>query len=164
MFLRQHTCPGCRQLPVGRGRMAFLSCSTLACLGQGRKHCGTFFRSGKKGCIARCMAAGRIRRTWDIFDRRPQKNRGTPCAPDFPCDRITACQHNFFTNNFNRYVVLPLKKGNARRQHSAARPKVSGTTTFFPRNARPYGLKRKAFQTENALGPVNTNFANNFNR
>ncbi|HJA76102.1 MAG TPA: hypothetical protein H9774_04460 [Candidatus Desulfovibrio gallistercoris] len=35
--------------------------------------------------------------------------------------------------------------------HSAARPKVSGKTTFFPRNDRPYGLKRVAFQTDKAL-------------
>ncbi|WP_300809479.1 hypothetical protein, partial [uncultured Desulfovibrio sp.] len=39
-----------------------------------------------------------------------------------------------------------------RRQHSAARPKVSGKTAFFPRNDRPYCLKCTAFQTENALG------------
>ena len=38
-----------------------------------------------------------------------------------------------------------------RRRHSAARPKVSGKTAFFPRNDRPYGLKCEAFQTENAL-------------
>ena len=38
-----------------------------------------------------------------------------------------------------------------RRQHSAARPKVSGKTALFPRNDRPYGLKCEAFQTENAL-------------
>ena len=38
-----------------------------------------------------------------------------------------------------------------RRRHSAARPKVSGKTALFPRNDRPYGLKCKAFQTENAL-------------
>ena len=38
-----------------------------------------------------------------------------------------------------------------RRRHSAARPKVSGKTAFFPRNDRPYGLKCTAFQTENAL-------------
>ena len=37
------------------------------------------------------------------------------------------------------------------RRHSAARPKVSGKTAFFPRNARPYGLKFNAVQTENAL-------------
>ncbi|MDM8215646.1 hypothetical protein QUW15_05695 [Desulfovibrio piger] len=36
-------------------------------------------------------------------------------------------------------------------RHSAARPKVSGKTALFPRNDRPYGLKCKAFQTENAL-------------
>ena len=35
--------------------------------------------------------------------------------------------------------------------NSAARPKVSGKTALFPRNDRPYGLKRAAFQTENAL-------------
>ena len=40
------------------------------------------------------------------------------------------------------------KGENARRRHSAARPKVSGKTAFFPRNDRPYGLKCKAFQTE----------------
>ncbi|WP_300810278.1 hypothetical protein, partial [uncultured Desulfovibrio sp.] len=39
--------------------------------------------------------------------------------------------------------------------HSAARPKVSGKTAFFPRNDRPYGLKCKAFQTENALERFN---------
>ncbi|MCI7568358.1 MAG: hypothetical protein MSH25_03135, partial [Desulfovibrio sp.] len=38
-----------------------------------------------------------------------------------------------------------------RRQHSAARPKVSGKTALFPRNDRPYGLKCEAFQTKNAL-------------
>ncbi|MDM8217234.1 hypothetical protein QUW15_13890, partial [Desulfovibrio piger] len=44
------------------------------------------------------------------------------------------------------------EKGETRkRQHSAARPKVSGKTALFPRNDRPYGLKRTAFQTENAL-------------
>ena len=31
------------------------------------------------------------------------------------------------------------------------RPGVSGKTAFFPRNDRPYGLKRTAFQTENTL-------------
>ncbi len=35
-----------------------------------------------------------------------------------------------------------------REAPSAARPKVSGKTALFPRNDRPYGLKRKAFQTE----------------
>ncbi|MCI7568761.1 MAG: hypothetical protein MSH25_05225, partial [Desulfovibrio sp.] len=44
------------------------------------------------------------------------------------------------------------KGENARRRHSAARPKVSGKTALFPRNDRPYGLKCKAFQTKNALG------------
>ncbi|WP_299396112.1 hypothetical protein, partial [uncultured Desulfovibrio sp.] len=29
--------------------------------------------------------------------------------------------------------------------------KVSGKTAFFPRNDRPYGLERAAFQTKNAL-------------
>ena len=43
------------------------------------------------------------------------------------------------------------KGENARRQHRAARPKVSGKTAFFPRNDRPYGLKCAAFQTEIAL-------------
>ncbi|MDM8215961.1 hypothetical protein QUW15_07330, partial [Desulfovibrio piger] len=38
-----------------------------------------------------------------------------------------------------------------RRRHSAARPKASGKTAFFPRNDRPYDLKRAAFQTEKAL-------------
>ena len=41
------------------------------------------------------------------------------------------------------------EKGDTRR--SAARPGVSGKTAFFPRNDRPYGLKSKAFQAENAL-------------
>ncbi len=41
-----------------------------------------------------------------------------------------------------------------KRRHSAARPKVSGKTAFFPRNDRPYGLKRAAFQTEIALGKI----------
>ena len=41
----------------------------------------------------------------------------------------------------------------ARRQHSAARPNVSGKPRFSA-NARPYGLKRKAFQADNARTPV----------
>ena len=43
------------------------------------------------------------------------------------------------------------KGENARRRHSAARPEVNGKNVFFPRNDRPYGLKRAAFQTEIAL-------------
>ena len=34
----------------------------------------------------------------------------------------------------------------------AARPGVSGKNAFFPRDDRPYGLKRKAFQTEKLIG------------
>ena len=34
---------------------------------------------------------------------------------------------------------------------SIARSEESGKTAFFPRNDRPYGVKREAFQTENAL-------------
>ncbi|WP_299392363.1 hypothetical protein, partial [uncultured Desulfovibrio sp.] len=44
--------------------------------------------------------------------------------------------------------VLPLKKEHAKRRHSAVRPEVRGKRAFFPRNDRPYGLKRAAFQTE----------------
>ena len=47
------------------------------------------------------------------------------------------------------------KRLNARRRHSAARPKVNGKTALFPRNDRPYGLKCEAFQTENALERFN---------
>ena len=47
-----------------------------------------------------------------------------------------------------------MKKRNARPRHSAARPKSSGMTTFSPRNDRPYGLEREAFQTENALALI----------
>lgn len=43
------------------------------------------------------------------------------------------------------------KRQNARRRHSAAQPKPSGKSAFFPRNVRPLGLKGKAFQTQNAL-------------
>ena len=42
------------------------------------------------------------------------------------------------------------QRRNTRRRHSAARPKVSGKSAVFLRNDRPYGLKRTAFQTENA--------------
>lgn len=47
--------------------------------------------------------------------------------------------------------VLPLKRRNARRQHSAVRPELVGTTAFFARNDSPYGLKCFTFQTEKAL-------------
>ncbi|MCI7567768.1 MAG: hypothetical protein MSH25_00095, partial [Desulfovibrio sp.] len=50
------------------------------------------------------------------------------------------------------------KGENARRQHSAARPEVSGKTALFPRNDRPYGLKRAAFQTEIALKYISRYF------
>ena len=43
------------------------------------------------------------------------------------------------------------KRQRARRRHSAARSKVSRKTAFFPRNARPYGLEREAFQREMLL-------------
>ena len=36
------------------------------------------------------------------------------------------------------------KKENARRRHSAARPKVSEKNAVFPRNDRPYGLECEA--------------------
>ena len=45
--------------------------------------------------------------------------------------------------------VLPLQRAKAWRQHSAARSELSGKTALFPRNDRPYGLKRTAFQSEN---------------
>ena len=60
----------------------------------------------------------------------------------FPAERLGPLGLERFT----------FEKGeNARRRHSAARPEVSGKTAFFPRNDRPYGLKRAAFQTEVAL-------------
>lgn len=34
---------------------------------------------------------------------------------------------------------------------SSARPESGGKTAFFPQNDRPYGVRRKAFHTENAL-------------
>ena len=43
------------------------------------------------------------------------------------------------------------RRRQARRRHSAARPKAGGKIAFFPRNVRPYGLKREAFQAENIL-------------
>ena len=42
--------------------------------------------------------------------------------------------------------VLPLQRAKAWRQHSAARSELSGKTALFPRNDRPYGLKRKRFK------------------
>ena len=50
------------------------------------------------------------------------------------------------------WSIFVLKKENARRQHSAARPKPRGKTAFFSQNDRPYGLERNAYQTENARG------------
>ena len=65
--------------------------------------------------------------------------RRFPCNPRPP-------EHKSGLERFN------FEKGETRRRrHSAARPKVSGKTAFFPRNDRPYGLKRAAFQTEKAL-------------
>ena len=49
-----------------------------------------------------------------------------------------------------RKSVSPLKKVKCEAVHSAARPGVSEKIAFFPRNDRPYDLKRSAFQTENA--------------
>ena len=45
--------------------------------------------------------------------------------------------------------VLPSQRAKAGRQHSAARSELNGKTALFPRNDRPYGLKRTAFQSEN---------------
>ena len=39
-----------------------------------------------------------------------------------------------------------------REAPSAARPELSGNTALFPLNERPYGLRCKAFQTENDPG------------
>ena len=39
---------------------------------------------------------------------------------------------------------------------SAARPELCGKTALFPRNDRPHGLKRAAFQTENAHASAGT--------
>ena len=52
--------------------------------------------------------------------------------------------------------VFTFEKGeNARRRHSAARPKVSGKTAFFSAKRQAvWGLKRAAFQTEIALEAV----------
>ena len=47
----------------------------------------------------------------------------------------------------NALERFTFEKGeNARRRHSAARPKVSGKTALFPRNDRPYGLERERFK------------------
>ena len=50
---------------------------------------------------------------------------------------------------------LPLKKG--KREAAAQRRPAQSEwrNRVFPRNDRPYGLKRKAFQTENALERFN---------
>ena len=44
------------------------------------------------------------------------------------------------------------KEGDARGGAQPARPKPGRKITFFPRNDRPYGLKRFAFQTKNVHG------------
>ena len=76
------------------------------------------------------------------------------------CPRFVFCVSGG-TSSLASRERFSFEKGETRRRHSATRPKVSGKTALFPRNDRPYGLKRTAFQTENAPGPVNTNFTNN---
>ena len=76
------------------------------------------------------------------------------------CPRFVFCVSGGTSSVASR-ERFSFEKGETRRRHSATRPKVSGKTALFPRNDRPYGLKRTAFQTENAPGPVNTNFTNN---
>ncbi|WP_297263158.1 hypothetical protein, partial [uncultured Desulfovibrio sp.] len=44
-----------------------------------------------------------------------------------------------------------MKQINCEAAGSSTRPKVNGKTALFSRNAWPYGLKREALQTENAL-------------
>ncbi|MCI7569182.1 MAG: hypothetical protein MSH25_07470 [Desulfovibrio sp.] len=67
-------------------------------------------------------------------------------------DSFAVQQASGRTGNGCRLERFTFEKGeNARRRHNAARPEVSGKIAFFPRNDRPYGLKRAAFQTEIAL-------------
>ena len=62
----------------------------------------------------------------------------------------TGSMHHSLAVDFQGHPETNGSHGFAR--HSAARPKVSGKTAFFPRNDRPYGWKCEAFQTEIALG------------
>ena len=57
----------------------------------------------------------------------------------------------FLYISLRTWSVSPLKKVKREVAAQCPRPKVSGKTVLFPRNDRPYGLKRTAFQTEIAL-------------
>ena len=103
-------------------------------------------------------------------DRFPQCSTDAAHTPGRRLS-VSAPRTSFFFPHMGKYPYLPrdlhkyldvtknitlerftFENGeNARRRHSAARPEVSGKTAFFPRNDRPYGLKRVAFQTKNAL-------------
>ncbi len=71
----------------------------------------------------------------------------------FPGERRSCCALESGRKGELRgnWSVSTLKK--VKREAAAQRrlAKVSGKTVFFPRNDRAYGLKRAAFQTENAL-------------
>ena len=83
---------------------------------------------------------------------------GSACAAA-PCFHITkeqaqdspGCSGSAACAFGGRLKILPLKRWNARQQYSTARPELIGKTAVFPRNDRPYGLKREVFQTEKAL-------------
>ena len=77
------------------------------------------------------------------------------------CGHLPHCQHG----RSEKYREGGRAYDMQRRPAQSDRKK----TAFFPRNARPNGLKRESLQTGNALGlhslgPVNTNFTNNSNK
>ena len=68
---------------------------------------------------------------------------------DERCGRVSLrCIHGAISHG----ALCRCKRQEAKRQHSADQPELSGNTAFSPRNDRPYGLKRCTFQTEQAPG------------
>ena len=66
-----------------------------------------------------------------------------------PAMLIQRCRGHLFALFFTAESISSLKKVK-RRGPRAVRPELSGKTALFPRHDRPYGLKRNAFQTEQA--------------
>ena len=96
------------------------------------------------------------------YKRKKGKNFFTPLYP--ACGGGISGRKAFFLRVSTGQSVSPLKK--IKHEAAAQRRPVRSErkNRVFSANDRPYGLKRNAFQTENALGTVNTNFTNNFNR
>ena len=83
--------------------------------------------------------------------RLSKKTATAASSEGHPQARITGHAVYVLFGRLSCLGPFAVEKAGREAAASAARPEASGKTALSPQNDRPYGVKRKAFHTENAL-------------